>query len=121
MKRDSVNKRRFLRVKFPYTVHIHIKEGKDISTYTDNISRGGVGLTLKERLNPKDILTLRIYIADVPVECKGEVVWVKERNSPMLDGVRFFDTGIEFKDMDDNSTARIGSCIKELKQQTNTE
>jgi len=121
MKRDSVNKRRFLRVKFPYTVHIHIKEGKDISTYTDNISRGGVGLTLKERLNPKDILTLRIYIADVPVECKGEVVWVKERNSPMLDGVRFFDTGIEFKDMDDNSTARIGSCIKELTQQTNTE
>ena len=110
-----------MRVKFPYTVHIHTKEGKDISTYTDNMSRGGVGLTLKERLSPKDILTLKIYISDVPVECKGEVVWVKERNSLMLEEVSFFDTGIEFKDIDDNSAVRIGSCLKELEQQTNTD
>ena len=120
MEWDKINKRRFLRVKFPYTVHIHTEEGKDISTYTENMSRGGVGLTLKDKLKPKDKLTLRIYISDVPIECQGEVVWVKERKTPMLDRVSFFDTGIEFKYMDEDSAAKINSCIKALEQDTNT-
>jgi len=118
MEWDRIDKRRFLRVEFPYTVHIRTEEGKDISTYAENISRGGVGLVLKDKLNPKDNLILKIYMQDVPVECKGQVIWVKEKNNPMLDNVNFFETGIEFKDMDKESEAKIDSCLKELEQGT---
>jgi len=121
MEWDKINKRRFLRVKFPYTVHIRTKEGKDISAYTENMSRGGIGLILKDKLNPKDLLTLKIYISEVPIECKGEVIWAKEKNNPMLNGVSFFDTGIEFKDINDNTASRIDVCVKELEQKTNTD
>lgn len=99
-RRDDVDRRRYIRIKFPFTVHIYTPEDCKISAYTENISPGGVMVTLMHELELAALAALKIYTREKAVDCRGKVAWVKKRESKYLEGKVFFDTGIEFEQID---------------------
>lgn len=111
---DGINRRRYLRVEFPYTIHIYSTQGKPISTYTEDISSGGVRVVTQQKLHLSDIVDLKIYIGDEFIRSKGKVVWIKEKSSPVLEGVLFYSAGIEFVGLSKNDSALLARCADEL-------
>ena len=84
MEWDGINRRRCLRVKFPYTVHVHAVDRKVLSAYTEDISCGGVKIVIEEALFKSCEVDLEIYFKQDPLRCKGNVVWVTEKHNPLL-------------------------------------
>ena len=99
MQRDTIDKRRFLRVVFPFTIHIFMPNLLAISAYTEDISEGGVRVTIKEKIDAGSVIDLEIFVREEPLRAKGRVIWVKERASDLIEGELFFDIGIEFQDI----------------------
>ena len=93
MQWDKIDRRRHLRIEFPYTIHIIFSDERAISTYTEDISRGGVKVVLKEELAVNSEVKLKIFISQAQVECKGKVIWACKRDDSPLGEI--FDTGIE--------------------------
>ncbi len=114
MEWDGINRRRFIRRKFPYTVHLYREKEEPLSTYTEDISGYGIRIAIKRKLNIDEEVNLKIYLSSNPIECKGRVVWIKEKVNPMLEET-FFDTGIEFKYISEETKDYINSCIVHLK------
>ncbi len=85
--------------------------GTDV--YLRNASAEGVRITTKERLYLNDNVTLEIELPDgkSSMTIRGEVVWVKSKNTEMWDvGVRFhkivlMDMWRPFKHNESSSTA----------------
>ncbi|MBN3040240.1 MAG: PilZ domain-containing protein [Candidatus Omnitrophica bacterium] len=115
MQRDSINRRRFIRIKFPFTIHLYIPEMMAISAYTEDISEGGVKVTIKEELKVSTETELEIYIQQEPINCRGKVIWVKQRDSKFVEDEVFFDTGIEFKNITDSEIESIKHHLKALR------
>ena len=113
---DGANRRRFVRVDFPYTIHIYSANGKPISTYTDDISKGGVKVITQQNLAPSEPVDLKIYIGDEFVRCKGKIAWVKEKVNSVLEGVKFFHAGIEFLNLNPKESEVVGRCVEALEQ-----
>ena len=96
---DKIDRRRFLRMKFPFTVHLYPVGKPPISAYTEDISGGGIKVTIHQELKASSIIDLEIYVKLRPIVCKGQIAWVNKRESEFLEGEIFFDAGIEFKDL----------------------
>ncbi|MFH1767624.1 MAG: PilZ domain-containing protein [Candidatus Omnitrophota bacterium] len=111
---DRVNKRRFVRVEFPYTIHIITEKGKEISCYTEDISCGGAMVVIKERLEILSIIQLEVYIGQKTLACKGKVIWITETKNEFLPRINFFHVGIEFFDIKEEDRLVIDQCVKEL-------
>jgi len=116
MERNNINRRRFIRMEFPYTIHIYQPQEKAISTYTENISAGGVKVVIKKKLEISSMVDLEIYVKQKPVLCKGRIVWVKEKESNYLEGAAFFDTGIEFNKINEEDRLAIKNCVEEIEK-----
>ncbi len=114
--RDSVDRRRFIRVKFPFTVHIYIPEKLAISAYTEDISEGGIKVTIKEKLTLHAHTDLEIFIQQEPILCKGKTAWVQQRESKLVEGETFYDTGIEFIKIKENDLETVRHHIKVLQK-----
>jgi Tfp pilus assembly protein PilZ len=99
MQRDTIDKRRYVRVAFPFTIHVMVPETLAISAYTEDISEGGVKVTIKEKLEVGLTIGLEIFVKEDPIRCRGSVVWVKQRESDLIEGEVFFDVGIELQDL----------------------
>ncbi|UCD15281.1 MAG: PilZ domain-containing protein [Candidatus Omnitrophota bacterium] len=117
MSNATKNKRRFIRFNFPYTINIYPSRKKMISTYTENISEGGVNVVIKEKINPASIVRLQIYLKNAPLILKGKVVWVKEKENTLLEdeAVIYFNTGIEFQQLKKEEKKIIKNCVKRTK------
>ena len=50
MEWDGINKRRFIRVNFPYTIHLRSDNNVVISAYTEDVSSGGIRVVVKKKL-----------------------------------------------------------------------
>ncbi|MBU2265893.1 MAG: PilZ domain-containing protein, partial [Candidatus Omnitrophica bacterium] len=96
MQWDGLNRRRFVRVQYPFTVHIYLPDRPPISTYTEDVSEGGIKVTVRENIPLEVSVDLEIYLRSEPIICKGKVTWVGERISQYLEGVKLYDTGFEF-------------------------
>ena len=114
---DSINRRRFVRIIFPFTTHIYPSQKEAITTYTENISIGGIKVTIKRELAVSSIVDLKVYLRKEPITCKGKIAWVKKRESEYLeeDNV-FFDIGIEFQDIKEEDKIIIKDRIDELRK-----
>ena len=113
---DGINRRRHLRAEFPYTIHIYSEKGKPISTYTEDISTSGVRIVTQRHLDMSEPVDLKIYVANDFLRCKGKIVWVKEKESPVLDGVKFYSAGIEFSDLAKDDMEIVERCVLELEK-----
>ena len=124
MEQDRVNRRRFLRVKFPFTVHVHPPSEAPISAYSEDISEGGIKVTIHKSLEISSIVGLLIYVQRDPVRCEGKVVWVKEHPSNYIDDIDegpFFDIGMEFEDISDKDILVIRERVEALEKQRQLE
>ena len=116
MEWDGINRRRFVRYQFPYTIHIYSKQGRPISTYTEDISEVGVRVITRQKLEVGTVLKVKIYVRPDFILCTGKIIWVKEKDSPVLNGIDFYSSGIELSGVDEHSRALLDKCIKELKK-----
>ncbi|MDD5069416.1 MAG: PilZ domain-containing protein [Candidatus Omnitrophica bacterium] len=118
MEKDDINKRRFIRIEFPFTVHVNVPQGNIISTYVENISEGGIKVIMKEELKPSDLVDLKIYVKETPIECRGRVVWVEPRQSRFLEEVTLYHTGIELRDVNPKDLPVLKERVVRLLQET---
>lgn len=73
-------------------------------SHTENISAGGIRVFLEERLKPFSPVSLELFFGNErPMQCKGKVVWVKERVNPLeMDSQPFlFEIGIRITEISD--------------------
>ena len=94
---DKIDRRRFLRTKFPFTLHLYPTGESPISAYAEDISTGGVKVTVHQKLEISSLVDLEVYVKLRPIVCKGKVVWINKRESEFLEGETFFDIGMEFQ------------------------
>lgn len=124
MQRDSIDRRRFIRVEFPFTIHIYQNKKLAISAYTEDISEGGVKVTIKESLPVGAAAELEIYVREDPISCKGKIVWSQQRTSEYIEDENFFDIGIEFDHLNENDQEVIRhhvQAIQKMRQQSHTD
>ena len=77
MERDSVDKRRFIRAKFPFTIHIYRPNKPAITTYINDISRGGIKVITRQELEVSTVVGLAVYLkkgAGKDLLCFGKVL-----------------------------------------------
>jgi len=79
---QGIEKRRFVRAKFPCCITIHTLHDHIITTYTENISAGGVRVIIEEKLEMASTVGLEIQINKNIIVCKGRIVWVVDRERP---------------------------------------
>lgn len=71
-----------------------VKSFRMVSSRSQDISEGGMCLPVLQRLQPKMVLDLEIYLEGErkPIKAIGEIVWLKEIKDlkfPYLSGIRF--------------------------------
>jgi len=114
MEQDYVDKRRFVRRKFPFTIYISNSLVPTISTYTQDISIGGVKVCISKKLRISSLVDLKVFIMNRTVECQGKITWVNGRESQVLEDKTFFDVGIEFQNITGEDRALIEHQVEVL-------
>jgi len=101
-------KRKFPRVVFPCKIILD-RPFKMLSTYTENMSAGGVRVVLDRKLKQDSIISMDIFIKkNNPIKCEGCVVWVLKKENRLNKNT--YDTGVEFTDIEEYDR----NCIEEM-------
>jgi len=112
---NGINRRKFPRVSYKCIIHIGKKEsGKTISTHTENIGVGGICVVLDEDLGLFQGVDLEVDLENgvpVNIKCSGTVVWVVKKRTISHKGRTFYDTGIEFVDLNEKGHERINKIV----------
>jgi len=116
MSQDKIDRRRFLRIKFPFTVHLYSTGKPPISAYTENISANGAKVTIHQELKVSSLVDLEIYVKLRPIACKGKVIWINKRESEFLEGEIFFDIGMEFQGLKPEEEKAIEERLDKIMQ-----
>ncbi len=118
MEQDYVDKRRFIRRKFPFTVYISSSLIPVISTYTQDISEGGIKVTIQKGLKTSSLVDLKVFIKQTVVECQGKIAWVNKRESQVLEDKTLFDVGIQFENISDEYKTLVERQVEILSRET---
>lgn len=112
----GIEKRRFVRANFPCIIIIYTPKQHSISTHTENIGAGGVRVIIEEKLEINDVVGLEIFLykEKQPIECKGKVVWVVEKESLYRKNLIFCDIGIEFYSIKEGDKGIIKNLIETI-------
>ena len=114
---DGIERRRFVRVKLSVKTDISPDKETMISTCAEDISEGGLKVTVGEELEKGAIVDLEIYLRQDPIRCKGKVVRVNKIESSYLKHGVVFDIGIEFHEMTEDDKSAIKGLISNIKRQ----
>ena len=110
----GIEKRRFIRARFPCNITIYTPAKHTISTHTENISAGGVRVIIQEKIEVAASVGLQIELKGNLIVCKGTIVWVVDKSSPYRRGLIYHDTGIEFHEIKDSDRQIIHNFIEEI-------
>jgi c-di-GMP-binding flagellar brake protein YcgR len=110
----GIEKRRFIRARFPCKITIYTSPQHIITTHTENISAGGVRVIIGERIEISTPVGLEIELKNTLIAAKARIVWVVDKESPYRRGITYHDTGIEFIDIKDQDRQLIHSFIEEI-------
>ncbi len=112
---QGIDKRRFARydVRLPVLYkRLGSDRGKAGIGWTRNLSLGGVGLDLDERLAAKMVLEVLFQTDHGPIEVEAEVVWAA--STPGLDGG--IGHGLEFTELGPRQTQSMERLLTELQR-----
>jgi len=110
----GTEKRRFVRVEYPCQITIRY-ENNIITTYSENISEGGIRAILEEKLETHSFVNLEISgVKKEAIFCKGEVRWVTERETPGRAPLSFYDTGIQFHNIKEEDIQAIKNLVSSI-------
>lgn len=89
------------------------------NTHTENIGVSGIKVILQEKLNVSTIVDIELFLLgkEIPIKCKGQVVWAKEM-VPLEINPRLFETGIEFVQISEPNQEALKKFIDELLYQS---
>jgi len=111
----GMDRRRYPRANFPCLIRI-LQLGKGVEpilTHTEDISIGGVGVSIPEELELFEPIMIELDLIDgePPISCHGKVLWVVTSRSSDVKKKSFFDTGVEFIDMSLNARVRLEKVV----------
>ena len=98
-------------------MHLYPTGESPISAYAEDISTGGVRVTVHQELDISSLVDLEIYVKLRPVVCKGKVIWINRRESEFLEGEIFFDIGIEFQGIKAEGVEAIKERLDRIMQE----
>lgn len=108
---ERVQRRSYVRVPILLNVMYRIKGDEKIyTTYTKDVSGGGIKIVLPEPLRIRDILQVRLELPapESPIDCEGEVVWTDKEE--ILSGNKLEEilyAGVEFTLIDEKERERL--------------
>ena len=112
---NGIDRRKFPRAHYKCVIYIRKKGStKTISTRTENLGAGGICVMVKEDLGLFQGVDLEVDLENgVPsnIKSNGTVVWVVKKRDLNEKGVLFYDTGIEFVDINEEGKKRITKII----------
>ncbi|MFA5008147.1 MAG: PilZ domain-containing protein [Candidatus Omnitrophota bacterium] len=111
---DGVEKRKFIRVRFPCKILMYNFPEHTISTHTENISAGGVRVIIEEKIEIGAFVGIEVHLNENKIACKGKIVWVVDKKSPYRKGVFYHDTGIEFYEIGSQDRSTINAAIEKM-------
>ena|SRR3990167_10073025 len=115
---DGLNRRRFPRANYPCLIIIrHNHAGPEaMLTHTENVGIGGVCVILKKALKLFTPVELELDLLDTGnhVKCEGKVVWSVQRRSSEEKKPSFYDTGVEFVNINTKEQTRIDEIVNRL-------
>jgi len=114
---DKIDRRRFIRIKFPFTIHLYPTGEPPISAYTEDISAGGIKVTVHQELKVSSLVNLEVYVKLRPIVCKGKVIWINKRESEFLEGEIFFDIGMEFQGLNPEEREAIDERLDRVTEE----
>jgi c-di-GMP-binding flagellar brake protein YcgR len=79
-----------------------------------NISKSGVQLLLKEKFEKDTILLLEFELPGIlkkKLLAEGQVVWTRENQLDKENGIRTFDTGIRFIQIDESAQKALSNYV----------
>jgi hypothetical protein len=114
MKYSGVEKRRFVRAKFPCKIIISTPKECTINTHTENIGVGGVMVIIDQKLEVSSFVDLEIYLGDKPISCKARIVWIIDNINPLSGNSITFDTGIEFYNISAKDKKTINDLVEAI-------
>jgi c-di-GMP-binding flagellar brake protein YcgR len=109
---NGIEKRKFVRAKFPCKVLIYDFPEHSLLTHTENISAGGLRVLIGEKIEIGSTVGLEVYIKEHTVECEGKIIWAVSRRSPYRKGIFYYDTGIEFYGINPEDKIYIHNIIE---------
>ena len=115
---EGLNRRKFLRAKFPCLLKI-IRDNEPmetILTHTENISVGGVCVIIKRHMNIFSSVHVELDLLDDSdvITCRGKIVWTVRRKATEEFKPSFYDTGIEFIGLGEDAYTRITATVNHL-------
>lgn len=111
---NGIEKRKFLRARFPCKILIYNFPEHSISTHTENISAGGVRVIIGERIEANSLVGVEIHFRENKIQCRGRVAWVVDKKSPYRKGISYHDTGIEFCEIDEEDRSMINDTVEKM-------
>lgn len=112
---NSKERRKFVRIKYPCEIIIYKPKKHTIPTHAENISAGGIGLIIDEKIKPSSIVGIDLYgITKEPIVCKGKVKWVSEKKDSSAKNNTSYSIGVEFfkiKEKDVNEIKKLAALI----------
>lgn len=116
---DGINRRKFPRANYPCLLIVrkdHSSTPEAMLTHTDNIGVGGVCIILKKDLRMFTPVELELDLLDTQkhIKCSGKIVWVVKRRDDEATKPSFYDTGIEFTDLNKEDEKRIEAIVQRL-------
>lgn len=111
---QGIEKRKFIRARFPCKILIYNFPEHAISTHTENISAGGVRVIIGEKLEAGTLVDIEVHLKENKIACKGKIAWVVDKKSPYRKGVLYHDTGIEFCEIDEQDRNAINVTIEKM-------
>lgn len=96
MEYTGIEKRKFRRGDIHPKIFVYTGDSRILSSYSENISDGGLRAIFDEELQVASVVRLEIYLNDDPIICRGKVVWLKKIPVIQQPNVFVYDTGIEF-------------------------
>lgn len=111
---EGIEKRKFVRVRFPCKILVYNFPEHAISTHTENISAGGVRVIIGEKLEVGTFVNIEVHLKENKIACKGKIAWVVDKKSPYRKGVFYHDTGIEFFEINDEDRNLINVTIEKM-------
>ena len=118
------DRRRYVRIRATIIEYAPIgKDSPSVTSFTENISAGGVCIFCPHDLGVGDVISMRIFIPydHDPVVVRGKIVWHSE--SPFLERreSKSYDVGVEFCEMKDEDRYSIASYINKYAQKRHEE
>ncbi len=115
---EGLNRRQFPRANFPCLIKI-VHEGREdeaILTHTENISTGGAAVIIKKSLELFMSVKVEIDLMDGGelITCGAKVVWTVRRKALEALKPSFYDIGLEFLDLREESRSRVAHTVEHL-------